>query len=284
MRDSNPQTIYLKDYQVPDYLIHTVELNFTLDEQQTRVVSRLALVRNPDSQSSETALVLAGENLKLIRIVLNEDQELTETDYHITPESLIIHDVPQQRPFTLTIENEINPKANTALEGLYLSNGMFCTQCEAEGFRKITYFLDRPDVMAKFTTTLVADKTRYPVLLSNGNKIAQGDGDNNQHWVTWEDPFSKPCYLFALVAGQLDANICGTTRHRQMRPRHAVAEKCDGLGRTGLRTRIRPRPVHDRCCQPFQYGRNGKQGLEYLQHQICAGAPRYSHRFGLRAY
>jgi aminopeptidase N len=204
MRDANPQTIYLKDYQVPDYLIHTVELNFTLDEQQTRVVSRLALVRNPESPSTETALVLNGENLKLIRIVLNDNQELDENDYHCTPEALVIHDVPQQRPFTLTIENEINPKANTALEGLYLSNGMLCTQCEAEGFRKITYFLDRPDVMAKFTTTLVGDKNIYPVLLSNGNKIAQGESDNNQHWVTWEDPFNKPCYLFALVAGQLD--------------------------------------------------------------------------------
>lgn len=204
MRDANPQTIYLKDYQVPDYLIKTVYLNFTLDEQNTRVIARLALTRNPDSQSSETALVLAGENLKLVRIVLNDDRELTEADYHVTPESLIIHAVPQQRAFTLTIENEINPKANTALEGLYLSNGMLCTQCEAEGFRKITYFLDRPDVMAKFTTTLVGDKDRYPVLLSNGNKIAQGDDDNNQHWVTWEDPFNKPCYLFALVAGQLD--------------------------------------------------------------------------------
>ncbi len=204
MRDANPQTVYLKDYQVPDYLIHAVDLNFTLDEQKTRVISRLSLVRNPDSQSSETALILAGENLSLIRIVLNDDHELTETDYHSTPESLIIHDVPQQRPFTLTIENEINPKANTALEGLYLSNGMFCTQCEAEGFRKITYFLDRPDVMAKFTTTIIGDKDRYPVLLSNGNKIARGESDNNQHWVTWEDPFNKPCYLFALVAGQLE--------------------------------------------------------------------------------
>ncbi|NOS74201.1 MAG: aminopeptidase N [Methyloglobulus sp.] len=204
MRDANPQAVYLKDYQAPDYLIHTVDLNFTLDEQQTRVISRLSLIRNPASLSSETALVLAGENLKLIRIVLNDEQELTETDYHITPESLIIHDVPQQRAFTLTIENEINPKANTALEGLYLSNGMLCTQCEAEGFRKITYFLDRPDVMAKFTTTLVGDKDRYPVLLSNGNKIAHGEEGDNRHWVTWEDPFSKPCYLFALVAGQLD--------------------------------------------------------------------------------
>ncbi|WP_411727876.1 aminopeptidase N [Methyloglobulus sp.] len=204
MRDANPQTVYLKDYKVPDYLIHTVDLNFMLDEQQTKVISRLSLVRNPDSQSSETALILAGENLSLIRIVLNEDIELTGANYQLTPESLIIHDVPQQRPFTLTIENEINPKANTALEGLFLSNNMLCTQCEAEGFRKITYFLDRPDVMAKFTTTLVADKGRYPVLLSNGNKIAQGETADNRHWVTWKDPFSKPCYLFALVAGQLE--------------------------------------------------------------------------------
>jgi aminopeptidase N len=204
MRDATPQTIYLKDYQVPDYLISTVELNFTLDEQQTKVISRLSIIRNPESQTSETALILAGENLKLIRIVINDDKELTEIDYQITPETLIIHNVPQQRPFNLTIENEINPKANTALEGLFLSNGMLCTQCEAEGFRKITYFLDRPDVMAKFTTTLVADKYRYPVLLSNGNKIAQGEAENNCHWVTWEDPFSKPCYLFALVAGQLE--------------------------------------------------------------------------------
>ena len=204
MRDANPQTVYLKDYQVPDYLIDTVNLNFTLDEQQTKVVSRLSLVRNPKSQSVGTALVLSGENLKLIRVILNEDQALTESDYQITPENLIIHNVPQQRPFTLTIENEISPKANTALEGLYLSNGMFCTQCEAEGFRKITYFLDRPDVMAKFTTTLIGDKVRYPVLLSNGNPIARGELENNRHWVTWEDPFNKPCYLFALVAGQLE--------------------------------------------------------------------------------
>ena len=204
MRDANPQTIYLKDYQVPDYLIQTVDLNFTLDELRTTVISRLSLIRNPEIQSAETALVLNGENLRLIRLILNDDQELTENEYQITTEALVIHDVPQQRPFTMTIENEINPKANTALEGLYLSNGMLCTQCEAEGFRKITYYLDRPDVMAKFTTTLIADKDRYPVLLSNGNKVAQGEGNNNQHWVTWQDPFSKPCYLFALVAGQLE--------------------------------------------------------------------------------
>lgn len=204
MRDASPQTTYLKDYTVPEYLIHSVALNFVLDEENTQVTARLTLSRNPASTSMETALVLLGENLKLQRLVLNDDAELGKGDFVQTSESLTIHNVPQQQPFTLTIENTINPKINTALEGLYLSNGMLCTQCEAEGFRKITYFLDRPDVMAKFTTTLVADKTRYPVLLSNGNKIAHSDLPNNQHSVTWEDPFSKPCYLFALVAGQLE--------------------------------------------------------------------------------
>ncbi|MDD2723280.1 MAG: aminopeptidase N [Methylovulum sp.] len=204
MRDASPQTTYLKDYTVPEYLIHSVALNFVLNEELTHVTSRLSLSRNPASASIETALVLAGENLGLQRVVLNDDAELGEGDYLQTQDTLTIFNVPQQQPFTLTIDNTINPKTNTALEGLYLSNGMLCTQCEAEGFRKITYFLDRPDVMAKFTTTLVADKIRYPVLLSNGNKIAHSDLPNNQHSVTWEDPFSKPCYLFALVAGQLE--------------------------------------------------------------------------------
>jgi aminopeptidase N len=165
MSDVNPQTIYLKDYTVPDFLIRSVDLSFTLAEENTRVLSRLTLRRNSDSQTGDVPLTLAGENLTLISVVLNDDNELTEKHYHQTSDSLVIHDVPQHREFVLTIENIINPKANTALEGLYLSNGMFCTQCEAEGFRKITYFLDRPDVMAKFTTTLVGDKDRYPILL-----------------------------------------------------------------------------------------------------------------------
>jgi aminopeptidase N len=204
MRDSNPQTIYLKDYTVPEYLIHSVALNFTLDDDNTLVSSRLILSRNPASRSSNTSLTLSGENLKLIRVNLDDGNDLGKDQYLQTQDALIIHNVPQQQRFTLTIENTINPKANTALEGLYLSNGMLCTQCEAEGFRKITYFLDRPDVMTLFTTTLVGDKDRYPVLLSNGNKVAQGELPDNRHWVTWEDPFNKPCYLFALVAGQLE--------------------------------------------------------------------------------
>ncbi len=204
MRDANPQTIYLKDYTVPEYLIHSVALNFTLDDENTLVSSRLTLSRNPASQSRDTSLTLSGENLKLIRVALDDGNDLNNDRYLQTQDALIIHDVPQQQRFVLTIENKINPKANTALEGLYLSNGMLCTQCEAEGFRKITYFLDRPDVMTLFTTTLIGDKDRYPVLLSNGNKVAQGELPDNRHWVTWEDPFKKPCYLFALVAGQLE--------------------------------------------------------------------------------
>jgi aminopeptidase N len=203
MRDANPQTIYLKDYTVPDYLIDSVELNFTLDDENTQVISRLTLRRNPASQSAGKSLTLSGENLKLLRVNLNDGDNLTAVDYQQTTDSLVIHEVPQDQRFVLTIENLINPKANTALEGLYLSNGMLCTQCEAEGFRKITYYLDRPDVMARFTTTIIADKNRYPVLLSNGNKVGHGELSENRHWVTWEDPFDKPCYLFALVAGQL---------------------------------------------------------------------------------
>jgi len=204
MRDPNPQTIYLKDYTVPEYLIHSVALNFTLDDENTLVSSRLTLSRNPASRSRDTSLALSGENLKLIRVNLDDGNDLTKDQYLQTQDALIINNVPQQQRFVLNIENTINPKANTALEGLYLSNGMLCTQCEAEGFRKIAYFLDRPDVMTLFTTTLVGDKDRYPVLLSNGNKVAQGELPDNRHWVTWEDPFNKPCYLFALVAGQLE--------------------------------------------------------------------------------
>jgi len=203
MQDTNPQTIYLKDYTVPEYLIESVELTVILDELNTRVVSKLKMQRNPQSVVNNAALVLQGEELELISVAM-DGVALDDSRYQQNSESLTINELPQDQVFILAIENCINPKANTALEGLYLSNTMLCTQCEAEGFRKITYFLDRPDVMAVFKTTLIADKDRYPVLLSNGNKVAEGDLQNNRHWVTWEDPFKKPCYLFALVAGQLD--------------------------------------------------------------------------------
>ncbi len=203
MREGTPQTVYLKDYTPPEYFIHSVDLNFMLDDESTLVVSKLIMERNPESQKNSNNLELAGENMELLKVSL-DDKTLEQHQYRTTPEQLIINEVPQNNIFTLVIENRINPKANSALEGLYVSNNMLCTQCEAEGFRKITYFLDRPDVMTRFTCRLEADKKRYPVLLSNGNKTGQGDLPNNRHWVSWDDPFDKPCYLFALVAGQLE--------------------------------------------------------------------------------
>ena len=203
MRDATPQTIYLKDYTPPEYLIEQIELTFELDEERTLVRSSLSLRRNPDSHADGVSLALMGEELELISVAL-DGVPLAESDFDVGLETMTIHRVPQDKPFVVSIENRINPKANTALEGLYLSSSMLCTQCEAQGFRKITWFLDRPDVMTRFKTTLIADKQRYPVLLSNGNRTGQGELDDGRHWVSWEDPFAKPCYLFALVAGQLE--------------------------------------------------------------------------------
>ncbi len=200
MRDAQPHTIYLKDYKVPDFLIEKTDLHFSLDESLTVVTSTLLLHRNPDAADNSVPLELHGQDLVLQSIKI--DGVLLAADrFVVTAESLVIHSVPDH--FTLTCTTEIKPQENTSLEGLYKSQTMFCTQCEAEGFRKITYYLDRPDVMSVFTTTIEADKKRYPVLLSNGNQVASGELDNNRHWVKWDDPFKKPAYLFALVAGDL---------------------------------------------------------------------------------
>jgi aminopeptidase N len=207
MRDASPKTIYLKDYQAPAFLIDTTDLRFELGEESTRVISRLKLRRNPVfAEHSAVPLVLDGQDMVLEKLLI-DDQELTPADYHIEEESLTIFTLPHAvnangAAFVLECHTRIKPQENTSLEGLYKSKKMFCTQCEAEGFRKITYYLDRPDVMSSFTTTVVADKSRYPVLLSNGNPVAQGE-EGKRHWVTWQDPFRKPCYLFALVAGDL---------------------------------------------------------------------------------
>jgi aminopeptidase N len=210
MREATPKTTYLKDYTPPDYLIDRIELTFELDEDATRVASRLHVRKNPLGADENAPLVLDGEGqiLKSLRL---DAAPLADDHYVLTPESLIISRVPPSGVFVLEIESEINPRANTALEGLYLSDGMLCTQCEAQGFRKLTYFLDRPDVMARYTTTLIGDRTRFPVLLSNGNPVDQGLFDDDRHWVKWEDPFPKPCYLFAVVAGRLE---CIEDRYR----------------------------------------------------------------------
>ncbi len=194
-----PKAIYLKDYTAPAYLIDTVDLHFDLFEDHARVTSRLAMTSNHDHTQGAKPLVLHGEKLKLISVKLN-DELLPANSYQVTNENLSVSNLPES--FTLEIVTEIKPQENKALEGLYKSGGHFCTQCEAEGFRKITYFLDRPDVMAKYTTTIVAD-AKYPQLLSNGNLVDHGKLEGNRHWAKWEDPFKKPSYLFALVAGDL---------------------------------------------------------------------------------
>lgn len=187
---------YRKDYQAPDYTITDLHLDFVLDKEKTQVT---AISQCKRLASSATPLVLDGEDLILKSISIND---VAWTHYKEENNKLIIEQLPEQ--FTLKIVNEINPSANTALEGLYLSGDALCTQCEAEGFRHITYYLDRPDVLARYTTTITADKTLYPYLLSNGNRVAQGETEDGCHWVTWEDPHPKPSYLFALVAGDFD--------------------------------------------------------------------------------
>jgi aminopeptidase N len=192
--------IYLKDYQAPEYLIDETHLTFELFEDHTLVHAQLVMRRNPARGAGLPPLVLDGQELELLALSLG-DVELAPTDYLQTPDQLTVQPTAEQ--FTLDSTVRIHPESNTALEGLYKSSGMFCTQCEAEGFRKITYYLDRPDVMSKFTTTVSADKHAFPVLLSNGNPIASGPEEGGRHWATWEDPFMKPAYLFALVAGDL---------------------------------------------------------------------------------
>lgn len=192
--------IYLKDYLPPAFLISQAELNIDLTSAVTTVRSKLTVHRNPDSHERDRQIVLMGENLSLKQLKL-DNKILSAPEYSTNPQTLTIPNVPES--FTLEIITEIKPQDNTELSGLYKSAHMYCTQCEAEGFRRITYYLDRPDVMAKFKVTIHADKKEYPVLLANGNLIAAGADDELRHYATWEDPFAKPSYLFAMVAGDL---------------------------------------------------------------------------------
>ena len=197
---ATPTATYLKDYQPPAYLVEQIELVFELDEDDTLVHNTMRCVRNPACRDNEPAFVLNGLELELKSIQL-DGRTLSEADYVIQDEQLILHQVPER--FTLNITTCIHPAKNTALEGLYHSGKMLCTQCEAEGFRRMSYFPDRPDVMSTYRVTLQADKEKYPVLLSNGNLIEQGELEGGRHYAVWQDPSLKPSYLFALVAGQL---------------------------------------------------------------------------------
>ncbi|WP_192034738.1 aminopeptidase N [Halomonas sp. YLGW01] len=195
------QPTYLHDYQPPAYRVTHTELKFDLASSATRVSARLHLERHPaHREAGDLPLVLDGEQLALKRIAV-DGEELDADEYAQDDVSLTVHRVPAR--FLLDTEVEIDPAANTALEGLYQSSGMFCTQCEAEGFRRITFYPDRPDVMATFSTTVIGDRATLPVLLSNGNPVESGELPGDRHFVTWEDPHPKPSYLFALVAGDL---------------------------------------------------------------------------------
>ncbi|XP_047970101.1 puromycin-sensitive aminopeptidase isoform X1 [Salvia hispanica] len=196
-----PKEIFLKDYKEPDYFFEKVDLNFQLGEETTLVFSKIFV--SPRVEGCSAPLVLDGADLKLIVLKVN-GEDVKGDDFHVDSRHLTLSSPPSGK-FTLEIVTEICPQKNTSLEGLYKSSGNFCTQCEAEGFRKITYYQDRPDIMAKYTCRIEGDKSLYPVLLSNGNLIEQGDLEGGRHFAVWEDPFVKPCYLFALVAGQLES-------------------------------------------------------------------------------
>lgn len=199
MRDAQPGAVHLKDYRPPAYLITRTELHFELREEYAVVSSRLHLLRSGEVPG-DVALELHGGELELLSVAI-DGRELDADEYSASPDSLVIPYVPEQ--CVLSCQTRILPQDNTSLDGLYKSHSMFCTQCEAHGFRKITYYLDRPDVMSVFTVTVDAEQERYPVLLSNGNLIDAQQLEDGRHRAIWHDPFPKPAYLFALVAGDL---------------------------------------------------------------------------------
>ncbi|MDP4607713.1 MAG: aminopeptidase N, partial [Burkholderiaceae bacterium] len=200
MADGGTASTLIKraDYQAPAFWIDSVELGFDLDPTKTRVLNKMRVRRNPDA--AQDALRLDGEDLIPTRVLVNGQGCSFKKDGN----QLVLESLPEgQEPFELEILTTCNPSTNTQLMGLYMSGDCFFTQCEAQGFRRITYFLDRPDVMATYTVTLRADKTAFPVLLSNGNLVDSGPIDDTRHFAKWVDPHPKPSYLFALVAGQL---------------------------------------------------------------------------------
>jgi aminopeptidase N len=227
MKTEHAQRKYLKQYQPPDFTIESTDLEFILNEGVTTVRSRLKMRRQTDDL--QAPLILDGVGLKVVDLqVANEF--LDDSDFSYDGTQLSIPDVPHEFDFCATVE--IDPDANTRLEGLYRTSGNYCSQCEAEGFRHITFYIDRPDVMSVFSTTIRADKKAYPVLLSNGNKQDSGI-DGERHWVKWHDPFPKPCYLFALVAGDL-ACVAGDYKTASGRAvalefytEHHNRDKCD---------------------------------------------------------
>jgi len=198
--DTSPQPVRLQDYTPPAHLIDEVGLTVVLDDDWTRVTAVLRGRRNPAAGHEAAPIVLDGQDQQLLSVTL-DGRRLTESDYRLEPERLVLP--PVDGDFELILEGRIRPQDNTALEGLYRSGDLYCTQCEAEGFRRITYYPDRPDVMAIFTVRIEADRERFPVLLANGNRVDAGGLPSGRHYAVWHDPYPKPAYLFAMVAGDL---------------------------------------------------------------------------------
>ncbi|MDE1993092.1 MAG: aminopeptidase N [Rhizobiaceae bacterium] len=201
MRTDTGQIVLLADYRPTDFVLERVDLTFELHPTETKVEARLIFHRREDTDPT-APLVLDGDELSLSGLLLDQ-MEVPAEQYTATPESLTVRDLPESTPFELTITTIINPEANTQLMGLYRTGGIYCTQCEAEGFRRITYFPDRPDVLAPYTVNIIADKEANPLLLSNGNFLGGAGYGEGKHFAAWFDPHPKPSYLFALVAGDL---------------------------------------------------------------------------------
>ena len=195
------ETIFRADYRAPSHLIDTVHLEFDLDADSTSVINTMHVRPNPDAQHSSD-LILNGETLTLVSVAV-DGLPLDESRYTLGDDLLTIHGI--DRECDVIVVNRFSPSANKALSGIYTSGQNLMSQCEAQGFRRITYFLDRPDVLSRYSVVIRASKEQYPVLLSNGNRIEEKDLDDGRHEARWEDPFPKPCYLFALVAGRLEA-------------------------------------------------------------------------------
>ena len=198
-KGSSLKAVLREDYAPYPWTLEQAQFRFEIGDEATRVISEIRFQRNPEAEPAGE-IRLDGQDMELLSVAL-DGRELESGAYEQTPDHLVIRDAPEHG--RLDIEVLIRPQENTALEGLYPSGGFLLTQCEAEGFRKITYFPDRPDVMTYYDVTIVADRERYPVLLSNGNAVDAGELEDGRHWVRWSDPFAKPCYLFALVAGDL---------------------------------------------------------------------------------
>ncbi len=202
MQQPRPKTILLNDYRPSDFLIDSIHLTVDIGEAQTIVTTELQVLKRSELSGKKLNLELNGEGMELLSLAM-DGTPVPHERYQVSSDKLVLLGLTEDK-FTLTVQNKIDPANNQALEGLYQSGPQLCTQCEPEGFRRITYFIDRPDVMARYTTRMIADKAKYPFLLSNGNRTGSGDLPGGRHWVEWVDPFKKPSYLFAMVAGDFD--------------------------------------------------------------------------------